>query len=739
MHALRLNFCKPAATALWLPQAIVLLLTVVTLVVFWPVHSHEFLLWDDHRNIYENPTLQSFSLDHILSFWRAPYMDLYIPFTYMLWALTAAVSRWVSPQPTGGVPLDPHLFHSLNLLVHLLNVLVVWRIVRLLLGRTMREGQSSAPGQTHARVEWAACSGALLFAVHPLQVETVAWVAGFKDVLCGCLSLVAIWQYLRYASRDADAASSGKPSQGQGQRMWRHYGLVTGIFVLALLAKPTAVVVPVVAWLLDVWGWPRTWRTRMPVVLMWLVIAMLWGIFTTRVQPATNVLYTAPLWARPLIAGDAVAFYLYKFVFPFWLGVDYGRAPEVVLAQSWLWLTGLVPWGLAVWLWYKRAQVPWLTTAAGVVVAGLLPVLGFIPFDFQNYSTVADHYMYTALLGPALALAWGLAQSPRRVLAVGCVVVLEVLGIRSAWQTRYWHTTMSLFEHALAVNPRSAVAHNNLGLALAAENRITEAMDHYMEALRLMPSYALAHYHLGLLLMSQGQTQEAIHHYTEAVRLLPTYAEAHNNLGMALANQGRSAEAIEHYIAAVQLQPENAEAHNNLGNVLASQGQTEEAIRHYTAALRLQPTFAEPHNNLGTALANQGRSAEAIAHYTEALRLQPSYARAHYNLANTLNKQGQTQEAIHHYMEALRLQPTFAEAHHNLGFTLADQGRVDEAIEHYTEALRFRPRYVNAHYNLGLVLARQGRLAEARQHFAEVLRLDPTHSAARRFLQSSGQ
>jgi protein O-mannosyl-transferase len=739
MRALRLSFGKTAAPALWLPWAIVLLLMVVTLAVFWLVHSHEFLLWDDHRNIYENPTLHSFTRDHILSFWRAPYMDLYIPVTYILWALTAALSRWVSPQPIGGIPLDPHLFHSLNLLVHLLNVLVVWRIVRLLLGRTMWAGQSPASGQTRARVEWAACSGALLFAVHPLQVEAVAWVAGFKDVLCGCLSFVAIWQYLRYASGDVDAASASKPSRGQGQHPWRHYGLATGSFVLALLAKPTAVVVPVVAWLLDVWGWPRTWRTRRPVVLAWLVIAMLWGVCTTRVQPATNVLFTAPLWARPLIAGDAVAFYLYKLVFPLWLGVDYGRTPEVVLAQSWLWLTGLAPWGLAVWLWCKRAQVPWLATAAGVGVAGLLPVLGFIPFDFQNYSTVADHYMYISMLGPALVLTWGLAQSPRYILTIGCVIILGAFGIRSAWQTRYWHTTMSLFEHALTVHPGSALAHNNLGLAMAAQNRFPEAIDHYTEALRLLPSYAMAHYNLGHLLMSQSQTQEAIWHYAEAVRLLPTYAEAHNNLGMALANQGRAMEASHHYTEALRLQPQNAEAHNNLGNVLAHQGQVQEALRHYMEALRLDPTFAEAHNNLGTALVNQGHSTEAIHHYTEALRLRPSYARAHYNLGNALNRQGKMQEAIQQYTEALRLQPNLAEAHHNLGATLADAGNIAEAIEHYTEALQLRPRYVNAHYNLGIALAKQGRLAEARQHFAEVLRLDPTHAAARRALDSSGQ
>jgi tetratricopeptide (TPR) repeat protein len=739
MRALRPDFCKTGATGLGITWGIMLLLIVVTLAVFWPVHSHEFILWDDNKTVYENPALRSFTLDHLLRFWRAPHMELYIPFTYMLWALTAAVSRWVTQQPTGGAPLDPQLFHSLNLLVHLVTVLVVWRLVRLLLSRTLREGQSAAHGHTRVRVEWAACSGALLFAVHPLQVEAVAWVSGFKDVLCGCLSCVAIWQYLCYASGSGEAAPSDQPSLDTAPRPLGHYWLATGVFVLALLAKPTAVVVPVVAWLLDVWGWPRTWRIRRPAVLAWLVLATLWGVFTTWVQPATNVLFTVPLWTRPLIAGDAVAFYLYKCVFPFWLGVDYGRTPEVVLAQSWLWFTGLVPWGLAGWLWCKRAQVPWLATTAGVGVAGLLPVLGFIPFEFQNYSTVADHYMYMAMLGPALALAWGLAQSSRRVLTIGCVVVMGVWGMRSAWQTRYWHTTISLFEHTLTVNPGSAVAHNNLGLALTAQNRITEAVDHYTEALRLLPSYALAHYNLGHLLSRQGQTQEAIRHYTAAVRLLPTYAEAHNNLGLALANQGRSPAAIAHYTEALRLQPWNADAHNNLGNALLSQGQIPEAMHHYTEALHLQPDFAEAHNNLGTALTNQGRAAEAIAHYTEALRLQPSYARAHYNLGNVLNKQGQTQEAIQHYTEALRLQPTLAEAHHNLGVTLADQGHIDEAIAHHTEALRLRPRYVNAHYNLGVALVKQGRLAEARQHFAEVLRLDPTHTAARRFLERSGQ
>ena len=739
MRACRLNFWQTGATGPWMTWGIVLLLLVVPLAIFWPVHSHEFVLWDDNKTIYENPALRSFTLDHLLRFWRAPHMELYIPCTYMLWALTAAMSRWVAPQPTGDTPLDPQFFHSLNLLVHLMTVLVVWRMLCLLLGRTAREGQRPAHDPTRVRVAWAACGGALLFALHPFQVETVAWASGFKDVLCGCLSCIAIWQYLCYARGHGEATTSDHPAPVYAPRPLRHYGLATGVFALALLAKPTAVVVPVVAWLLDVWGWPQSWRRRRPAVLAWLVLALLWGVVTMQVQPATQVLFTVPLWARPLIAGDAVAFYLYKGVFPVWLGVDYGRTPEVVLAQNWLWLTGLVPWGLAGWLWCRRARVPWLATAAGVGVAALLPMLGLIPFEFQNYSTVADHYMYLAMLGPACALAWGLARSSGRVLTIGCVVVLAVLGLRSAWQTRYWRTTIALFEHALTVNPGSAVAHNNLGLALTAHNRLTEAVAHYREALRLLPSYALAHYNLGHLLTRQGQPQEAIRHYTEAVRLLPTYAEAHNSLGMALARQGHAQAAITHYTAALRTQPWNAEAHNNLGNALLSQGQMPEAIRHYTEALQRQPDFAEAHNNLGTALASQGHAAEAIAHYTAALQLQPSYARAHYNLGNVLRKQGQAQDAIQHYREALRLQPTLAEAHHNLGVTLADQGHLEEAIAHYTETLRLRPHSGHAHYNLGVALAKQGRLAEARQHVAEALRLDPTHVAARRFLERSGQ
>jgi tetratricopeptide (TPR) repeat protein len=572
----------------------------VTFVVFWQVHSYEFELWDDGLHVFENPYFQSLTFNNILAFWREPYAELYIPLTYTLWALVAAASWGRTANSTAGAPLDPRFFHTLNLLVHLLTVLVVWRIVRRLLNHTMPEGQRTATRPALTRVEWAACGGALLFAVHPLQVEAVAWVTGFKDVLCGFLSCVAIWQYLRYASGGVEAAPSGKSSRLKVQRSLGHYWLATGVFVLALLAKPTAVVVPAVAWVLDVWGWPQTWRHRRPALLAWLGLAVLWGLFTSlKVQPPASGAFLPPLWARPLIAGDTVSFYLYKLGVPVWLGPDYGRSPEWLLAQSWWWLTGLVPWGLAGWLWYKRTWVPWLAAAAGVLVAGLLPVLGLVPFAFQAYSTVADRYMYIAMLGPALALAWGLTQVRRRWLAVGCVVVLGALGIGSMWQTRYWHDSVSLFEHALTVNPRSSVAHNTLGMVQAAQNRLAEAT----------------------------------HYYTEALRLWPRNTQAYNNLGNALSRQGKTQEAIEQYTEALRFKPNSAQAHNNLGAVLADQGRVAEAISHYTAALRLQPRYVNAHLNLGVILAKQGRFAEAKQHFSEVLRLDPNHATARRFLA----------------------------------------------------------------------------------------------------------
>jgi len=236
--------------------------------------------------------------------------------------------------------------------------------------------------------------------------------------------------------------------------------------------------------------------------------------------------------------------------------------------------------------------MPWLVATAGVLVAGLLPVLGLVPFAFQTYSTVADRYMYIAMLGPALALAWGLTLVKRRWAAVCCVVLLGILGLRCAWQAHYWRDSVALFEHALTVNPRSSVAYNTLGMVLAAQNRLPEATRYYTEAIRLPPRNPQAHNNLGNALSRQGKTSEAVQQYLEALRLKPTFAQAHNNLGATLANQGRVDEAIRHYTVALWLHPRYVEARFNLGVTLARQGRFIEARQQMSDVLRLDPNHA---------------------------------------------------------------------------------------------------------------------------------------------------
>lgn len=679
----------------WSKLLALVVLILATTAVFGPVIGHQFLAYDDPVNVYKNPYLQARSLDNLMHFWRYPYEGLYTPLTYTLYALAAWAPALLTANPTEVVVPDPRLFHSLNLLLHLLSVLMVWRILVLLL-RRRRLGATGTDFDGNALpLEWAACGGALLFAIHPIQVEPVAWVAGFKDVLFGLFALVAIWHYLRYVDVKM------QPDTGRPPHAWLPYGLATGAFVLALLAKPTAVVLPLIVWLLAAWGWRCAWRDQIAGWSAWILIALAWGFLTRWVQPGTVLAFEPPGWARPLIAGDAVLFYLSKLVLPLRLGPDYGRSPQVVLEHGWLFFTGAVPVVLAGWLWFKRKKLAWLVTAAGVFVIGLLPVLGLISFGFQRYSTVADRYVYLAMLGPALGLAWGLTRPKKKLAAICGAIVLGLFLLLSARQIPHWHDSVKFFKHALQVNPNSFLAHNNLGFVLGEQGQDVEAIRHLNEALRLEPESPITHLNLGGALERQGRFETAIDHYHEALRIVPTYARAHTNLGVALAKQGQYDEALEHHTEALRIEPGFAEAHNNLANVLTRQGKFEAAAQHYTEALRLNPGYAKAHSNFGIALANQKRWDEALHHFTEALRLQPHSAKAHANLAGLLLQQMKLKEAQLHYMEAIRL----------------------------------NPRYKNAHLRLSTVLAAQGDFDRARHHVSEVLRLDPDHKAARQILE----
>jgi tetratricopeptide (TPR) repeat protein len=661
-----------------------LFVIAVIAAVLHPVIHYDFMAWDDDHHIYANPRFQPLTWSHVGAFWRAPYLHLYIPLTYTVWAGLVWLSQTFTPEA-----LTAELFHSCNLLFHLGSVLVVYRLAVLVLsqGRTPDFRQIGA-----------AAAGALLFGLHPLQVEAVAWVSGLKDLLCAWWVLVALWQYLEYVSVP------------RGKQRWLHYGLATGAFGLALLAKPAAVVVPLLAWLLATLGMGQDRLQATRALAGWLGIAMLWSHVAKGQQPDTSMAYVTPWWGRPVVAADAVAFYLWKLVWPMQLGPDYGRAPQVVLGQAWGYLTGLIPVGLGGVLWWRWRQPGWKRggLVAALFLAGLLPVLGWVPFFFQGYSTVADRYVYLSLLGPALGLSWGLYHLQRsRLMWVASGLLLALLGVRSAGQVQVWRDSLTLFTHAVHVNPGSALAHEKIGTALAQQQRFPEAVAHYTEALRLRPHYATVYNNLGLVLTQQGQLDEAMAHYTRALQLKPDFIEAYSNLGRTLAQQGRLDEAVAQYQAALAWQPDAAEVHYNLGNTLLRQGQLTEAISHYRRAVALRPAWAEAHNNLGSALDDAGHLTEAMAQYRTALRYKPAFAEAHNNLGDALLKQGGVAEASEQFRTAVSLKPAWAEASYNLGLALTRQGQLGSAMAAYRTALQLRPAWTQAARNLAALLVLQ--------------------------------
>ncbi len=583
-------------------------LVVATVVVLGAVLDHGFA-WDDSVNILDNPLFQSVTWAHVGAFWQAPYEGLYIPLTYTVWAAVVWLTQLCLPGP-----LTASLFHRLNLLLHLGNVLIVYRLGLVV----VRPGEGAHAG----RGVLAAAAGALLFGVHPLQVEAVAWVSGLKDVLCGWWVLVAVWQYLAYLQAP------------QGWRQWSHYGLATVAFGLALLSKPAAVVVPGIAGLLAVGGMGQPWRQWLKALWGWFLLTAAWSVWTKVQQPDTALDYITPWWGRPVVAADTIAFYLDKVVWPVALGPDYGRTPQMVLGHAWSWITGLVTAGLGCVLWWKRR--PWSAAgvAAGVFVVAILPVSGLVPFVFQAHSTVADRYVYLAMLGPALGLTWGLRRlGSRRTVWVCGLVVLVLLGWRSTGQVQVWRDDITLFTHTSQINPRSALAYNNLGWELARQGQLDTAISYYTQALRLKPAMIEAHYNLGDALAAQGKLDEALPHYTFVLQLKPTWAEVHTNLGAALLRQGQIDKAIEHYTQALRLKPGWALPTNNLGEAMVKQGKLDEAIAWFSQAIQEKPELPEAPYNLGGVLWLQGRFAEAIGAYREALRRRPHWPQAATRLA----------------------------------------------------------------------------------------------------------
>src|SRR5438128_744493 len=534
----------------WVSWLVPLLIAVVTFATFLPALHNQFVNWDDDKNFLENPHYRGLGWTQLTWMWTT-HMGHYIPLTWMTFGLDYLL--W---------GMNPRGYHLTNLLLHAANAVVFFFITRRLLTRALPS--PSEPG--HALTVSAAFS-ALVFAIHPLRVESVAWATERRDVLSGLFYLSAVLAYLRACDRE---------ERGRG---W-YWGAVA-LFAGALLSKSMAVNLPVVLMILDVYplrrlgasiGWRsktarRIYVEKIPFVLLAAVASAIAVMAQFSIHAALPLAQLS-VPGRLAVSAYGLSFYLGKMIVPVNLSPLY-ELPRTV--SPWA-MPFILSFGLAIAITAivlsLRRRMLGLPAAWLAYLVVLLPVLGI----FQSGPQIAaDRYTYLAGLGWAILAGAGLLSSWSRLplLLIGLVVFIPVgLGTLTWNQVHVWHDSKTLWAHALAIDPNSSVAQNDFGEALAQQGKLAEAIEHYRQALEIKPDYADAHYNLGGALAQQGKLAEAAEHYQQALRIKPDDADAHIHWGLALAQQGRLAEAIEHYRQALRINPGHADAQSNLLNAI---------------------------------------------------------------------------------------------------------------------------------------------------------------------------
>ena len=718
---------------LWL-AVLLLALTVLTILVFAPVRHFDFVSIDDHVYVQDNPFVRSgVTWARVTDVFVSTYANFWHPLTIL--SLMADVALFGA---------NPGALHVSNLVFHLLSTLLLFLVLR----RMTRSDALSA-------------FVAALFAVHPLHVESVAWISQRKDVLSTVFWMLTLLAYERFARAPG----------------WRRYGLVAACFALGLMAKPMLVTLPPVLLLLDVWPLRRVSLARDPARPGgWPVLSRIWGRLVIEKLPLVGLSVAASLLAvaaqerggalagvggftldaRLANAPIACVTYMGRMVWPSGLSVfyPYAQTPAfgaatvatvLLLAVSILVvrLAATRPYLIVGWFWYLGTWLP---------VSGLVQV---------GSHAMADRYTYVPLIGLFVAVAWGIAdwagvlpgveggsrdasaaqrgrsRGARLSLAVVGVAVVVVCAVVARAQVMTWENSVALWRHALAVMPDNYYAWNAYGLELQKQGRLGEAASHFLKSSALAPGFPNADGNLGLLLAEAGRSTEAIAEYREALRRAPDYQPAHANLGTVLIQEGRVDEAITHCREAVRLSPEMASAHANLANALAAAGLRDEALLEYEEAVRLDPASASTRYNMANTLRQMGRLEEAVRLYKETEQLAPADPDVHVGLSEALRRGGlvdeaaaELQAAVREYREAEELTPLDPDVHGSLGEALGQQGLIDEAVAELKTAIELTRNPAPRRISLGNLLLGIGRTADALEQFRLAVSAAPDDARA---------
>jgi tetratricopeptide (TPR) repeat protein len=634
--------------------AIGVLIIATILVVYGQVRHYDFVNLDDPINVYRNAHVMKGLTGQGVA-WAFTTMQTghWHPLTWL--------SHLIVQDLFG---LDAGYHHLVNVFLHILNSLLLYLLLRRMTGGL-----------------WRSAMVAVLFALHPLHVESVAWITERKDVLSTLFFMLTLLSYGWYVDR---------PSVTR-------YGVVLGCLALGLMAKPMLVTTPFVLLLLDYWPLGRlqpipdlTSAKRgsnasgtkendrrltiagllvEKVPLFVLVIAS--SVVSYIAAHQGDVQRSAPFGFRIANALVSYVAYLGNLVWPTDLAVFYPYRGSISVVQ-WLGAFVVLAGVSGVLIWAGR-RWRYLTVGWLWFMGTLVPVIGLIQVGEQS---MADRFTYIPAIGIFIMVVWGVAELTsdwrhghvQRAI-VACAVSLGCI-VGSWFQTTYWQNSVTLFQHALDVTKDNYLAHINLGEALELQGHTEKAIPHYEEALRIRPHYYLALYNLGSALGKQGRLEKAEGFLREALTIEPTNADAHSTLGFILTKRGTMEEAIEHLNKALAINPEHAAAYNNLGTAFYRQGKLSQALDQYRKVLTIEPRHREAANNVGIMLMKQGKRNEAIEQFREVLKFHPDFAEAHNDLAIVLAVQGRKDEAIEQFREVIRIDPTYPDAQNKLNFLL---------------------------------------------------------------------
>jgi tetratricopeptide (TPR) repeat protein len=660
---------------------IAITLVLVTVALYWPAMRCDFINYDDPDYVTANfHVLGGLSWENVKWAFSNTEQAAY-------WAPLMWLSHMLDCQIFG---LNPWGHHLVNVLLHAANTALAFLVFQRMTGAT-----------------WRSLMLAALFGMHPLRVESVAWITERKDVLSTLFWLLTMWAYVRYVETARERNTKCK--------FW--YAATLMMFVCGLMSKAMLVTLPCVLLLLDYWPLRRISDFRFPISglkhlllekIPFFALAAAASVVTFVVQKQGGAVVAADMLPFEARVGNALISYfryLGKMFWPVDMAVFYPHPGHWPLME--VLLAGALLCGISGLLFMTRKRHPHLLMGWLWFVGTLVPVIQLVQSGGQ---AMADRFTYVPSLGVLIMVIGGMYELTRSwrfqkvvFAATGSAVIILCLALTRE-QLTYWQDSETLFRHALKVTENNYIAHKALGDALNDRGQTDEAIFQYQEAIRINPDFADAHINFGNALLKKGQTNEAISEFQTAIRLRPKDAIARIDIGNVLLKKGQADGAISQYQEAIQLKPDYADAHYNLGLALFRKGQIDEAIDQYQQVILSRPDDADARASLGIALVKKGKIREAISQYQEAIRLKPDYADAHFNLGNALVNQGQTAGAIRQYQEVIRINPNDTDARINLGAVLFNQGQPDAAIRQFQEVVRLKPDDAAAQNNLAEAL-----------------------------------